>query len=79
MVAQKILHELNRSFLIQEKELHIGGSIGIAFFPSDGDDMETLLKNSDIAMYHAKKTGRNNYQFFSPEMNQTGIEEKNTL
>lgn len=79
VVAQKILHELNRSFLIQEKELHIGGSIGIALFPSDGDDMETLLKNSDIAMYHAKKNGRNNYQFFSPEMNKTVIGEKNTL
>jgi diguanylate cyclase (GGDEF)-like protein len=68
VVAQKILNELIRSFHIQGKELHIGGSIGIALFPSDGDDMETLLKNSDIAMYQAKKSGRNNYQFFSSNM-----------
>jgi len=68
VVAQKILNELTRSFHLHGKELHIGGSIGIALFPSDGDDMETLLKNSDIAMYQAKKNGRNNYQFFSSDM-----------
>lgn len=70
LVAQKILNELIRPFHIRGKELHIGGSIGIAMFPSDGDDVETLLRCSDIAMYYAKKSGRNNYQFFSPEMNQ---------
>jgi len=74
VVAQKILNELTRTFHIQGEELHIGGSIGIALFPSDGNDMETLLKCSDVAMYYAKKSGRNNYQFFSPEMNQKTIE-----
>ncbi|MCO6428951.1 GGDEF domain-containing protein [Nitrosomonas communis] len=70
LVAQKILNELIQPFHIHGKELHIGGSIGIAMFPSDGNDVEDLLRSSDIAMYHAKKNGRNNYQFFSPEMNQ---------
>ena len=69
VVAQKILNELIQPFHIHGKELHIGGSIGIALFPHDGDDVETLLKNSDMAMYHAKKSGRNSYWFFSPEMN----------
>ncbi|MBA3755932.1 MAG: EAL domain-containing protein, partial [Nitrosomonas sp.] len=78
VVAQKILDELIRPYYIQEKELHVGGSIGIALFPSDGEDMATLLKNSDIAMYHAKEDGRNNYQFFASEMNNL-VAEKHTL
>ena len=73
-VAQKILGALIQPYQIHEKELHIGGSIGIALFPSDGEDVDTLLKNSDIAMYHAKENGRNNYQFFAPEMNQRAAE-----
>ncbi|MEK7842663.1 MAG: EAL domain-containing protein, partial [Pseudomonadota bacterium] len=73
-VAQKILGALIQPYQIHEKELHIGGSIGIALFPSDGEDVDTLLKNSDIAMYHAKESGRNNYQFFAPEMNQRAAE-----
>ncbi|MCW5601406.1 diguanylate cyclase [Nitrosomonas sp.] len=76
LVAQKILNELIRSFYIHGKELHIGGSIGIALFPSDGNDVKTLLRSSDIAMYHAKKSGRNNYQFFSPELNQEMAEKE---
>ena len=73
-VAQKILDELTQPYHIHEKELHIGASIGIALFPDDGKDVEALLKNSDIAMYHAKESGRNNYQFFSPEMNKLAKE-----
>lgn len=67
-VAQKILDVLIQPFQINGKELHIGGSIGIALFPSDGEDVDTLLKNSDIALYHAKQNGHNGYQFFAPEM-----------
>lgn len=58
IVAQKILDKLGQSYHIQNEELHIGGSIGIAVFLDDGEDAETLLKNSDIAMYHAKNYGR---------------------
>jgi diguanylate cyclase (GGDEF)-like protein/PAS domain S-box-containing protein len=50
-------------------EVSISASIGIAMFPGDGDDSETLLKHADIAMYHAKQAGRNALQFFSSEMN----------
>lgn len=68
-VAQKILDALALPYRINSKELHIGGSIGIALFPDDGKDTDTLLKNSDTAMCHAKEAGRNNYQFFASGMN----------
>ena len=73
-VAQKILDTLIQPFRINDQELHVGGSIGIALFPLDGEDGDTLLKNSDIAMYHAKESGRNNCQFFAAEMNQLATE-----
>ncbi len=73
-VAQKILNGLMQPYYIHGKELHIGSSIGISLFPDDGRDVEVLLKNSDIAMYHAKESGRNNYQFFSSEMNRRSVE-----
>lgn len=69
LVAQKLLTALTSPFHIEDRELFISASIGIAIYPVDGKDVDTLLKNSDIAMYHAKERGRNNYQFFSQEMN----------
>jgi len=74
VMAQKILEALMHPYLINGEELHIGASIGIAIFPDDANSVEDLLKNSDIAMYHAKKNGRNNYQFFTPELNQQAAE-----
>lgn len=73
-VAQKILDVLVQPYYVQGKELHIGGSVGIALFPSDGVDVDTLLKISDIAMCHVKEGGRNNYQFYAPEMNRLATE-----
>jgi len=70
LVAQKILDILVSPFHINDKEMHIGCSIGIALFPTDGINADELLKNSDTAMYHAKESGRNNYQFFTARMNQ---------
>lgn len=78
IIAEKILNVLALPYQINGKELHIGASIGIASFPDDGQDMATLLRNCDIAMYHAKGTGRNNYQFFAPEMNRQ-MAEKHAL
>jgi diguanylate cyclase (GGDEF)-like protein len=52
-VAQKILEALGQPYYINGNEMHIGGSIGIALYPGDGDNVDILLKNSDIAMYHA--------------------------
>lgn len=73
-VARKIIDVLIPTFLIEGKELHISASIGISLFPDDGKDIWTLLKNSDVAMYHAKKNDRNNCQLFKPEMNRQAEE-----
>lgn len=76
IIAQKMLDTLIQPFIIKGKELHIGASIGIAVFPDDGGSMELLLKNSDIAMYHAKESGRGNYQYFSAKMNEHAAEKQ---
>jgi diguanylate cyclase (GGDEF)-like protein len=67
--AKRILHSLTAPHLIGAHELHIDGSIGISVYPMDGEDAETLIKNADTAMYHAKENGRNNFQYFTAEMN----------
>ncbi len=67
--AEKILRRLSAPHQIGNHELHITASIGIATSPEDGADARTLLKNSDLAMYHAKGEGRNNYQYFQADMN----------
>ncbi|WP_426192631.1 sensor domain-containing protein [Massilia sp. DWR3-1-1] len=58
----------------REDQVMLSASIGIAMFPGDGDDADTLLQHADVAMYHAKQAGRNALQFFSPEMNAHVIE-----
>ncbi|WP_374475826.1 EAL domain-containing protein [Zoogloea sp.] len=68
--AQKILSTLGEPYLIDKHELQITPSIGVAMYPTNGTDTETLLKNADAAMYHAKNSGRNDFQFFTPEFNQ---------
>jgi diguanylate cyclase (GGDEF)-like protein/PAS domain S-box-containing protein len=67
--ASKLLFSLTPPHFLAGQELHIDGSIGISVYPDDGEDAETLIKNADMAMYHAKEKGRNNFQFFKPEMN----------
>jgi diguanylate cyclase len=67
--AQKILAALIVPYIVDEQELHVSASIGIATYPSDGQDAETLLKSADSAMYHAKESGRSNYKFFVQDMN----------
>jgi diguanylate cyclase (GGDEF)-like protein/PAS domain S-box-containing protein len=68
-VAAKVLETMAQPFLVEERELHITTSIGISVFPDDGRDAESLIRNADAAMYHAKGTGRANYQFFTEQMN----------
>jgi diguanylate cyclase (GGDEF)-like protein len=63
---------------IQSQELHVSMSIGIAFYPSDGKSTEELMKNADMAMYRAKEEGRDNYKFYSMDMN-TAISRKMAL
>jgi diguanylate cyclase (GGDEF)-like protein/PAS domain S-box-containing protein len=72
--ARKILLSLNAPHSIDGHDLDIAGSIGISIYPGDGEDAETLIKNADTAMYHAKESGRNNFQFFKPEMNRQAVE-----
>lgn len=72
--AQKILAALSTPHLIGELKLQISVSIGISVYPDDGQDAETLIKNADSAMYHAKENGRNNYKFFEQEMNVRAVQ-----
>src|SRR4051812_33463200 len=69
-VAQKLLHELRKSYRIGEHHVSSGASIGIACVPQDGEDVATLLRLADLAMYRAKELGRNGYQFFSSMLNE---------
>ena len=70
VIATKILDRLTAPFVIDGHELFVGASIGVAMYPEAGDTVESLIQNSDIAMYHVKGRGKNGYQFFSDEMNQ---------
>jgi diguanylate cyclase (GGDEF)-like protein/PAS domain S-box-containing protein len=72
--AKKILLSLSAPHSIAGQDLHIDGSIGISVYPEDGKNAETLIKNADTAMYHAKETGRNNFQFFKGDMNLRAVE-----
>ena len=73
-VAEKLLETVARPYSIGEYELHITPSIGITLFPDDSTDLDTLIRNADAAMYHAKENGRFNFQFFTPEMNTRAYE-----
>lgn len=74
LTANKILKALSLPHHIAKSNLHITTSIGISVYPADGKDAQTLIKNADTAMYGAKETGRNNYKFFSNEMNVRAVE-----
>ncbi|MES2263615.1 MAG: EAL domain-containing protein [Pseudomonadota bacterium] len=69
MIAVRIVDALSAPFQLQGKTVHSGASVGVAMFPNDGDDSDTLLRHADTAMYAAKSQGRGNFQFFSPQMN----------
>jgi len=71
--AQSLLDTLSRPFIINKQEFVLGASIGIAFYPDDGNSPQEMLKNADTAMYFAKNNGGNSYQFFSGEMNQNAV------
>jgi diguanylate cyclase (GGDEF)-like protein/PAS domain S-box-containing protein len=70
IVAEKIINALNEPILINEQELAVSSSIGIAIFPEDGKDSVTLMKNADAAMYRVKEEGKNNYLLYTPEINE---------
>jgi diguanylate cyclase (GGDEF)-like protein/PAS domain S-box-containing protein len=72
--ARKILRVLGAPHSICGHDLTVGASIGISVYREDGADAEALIKNADTAMYHAKESGRNNFRFFTPEMNLKAVE-----
>ncbi len=69
IVAQKVLNALRQPFLLGGTEQHVSGSLGIAVYPEDGRDPQTLMKNADTAMFHGKGLGKNTYQYFTSQMN----------
>jgi diguanylate cyclase (GGDEF)-like protein/PAS domain S-box-containing protein len=69
IVAQKILGGLRQPFVLGGTEQHVSGSVGIAVYPDDGRDAQTLMKNADTAMFHGKGLGKNTYQYFTSQMN----------
>lgn len=73
-IAEKIISTLKQPFVINEQELVVTTSIGVAIYPNDGLDPETLVRNSDSAMYRAKDQGRDGYQLYAAEMNAKAVE-----
>lgn len=73
-VAEKLLYALAEPYLINDHSLRSTPSIGVALYPSDGTEVNELLKQADTAMYHAKNQGRNNVQFFAPQMNMLAVQ-----
>ncbi|WP_196139925.1 EAL domain-containing protein [Aliikangiella sp. G2MR2-5] len=73
-IAQNIIEKMQEPMLLRENQISVSPSIGISTYPTDGDDAQQLLKNADIAMYHAKNAGRNNFQYFENSMNHAAKE-----
>ena len=74
IIAEKIIYALQVEFVIDDREIFIGASIGISIFPQDGKDVDSLIKASDIAMYQVKNRGKNNLCFYSEELSKNALE-----
>lgn len=66
--AQRILEKVSKPYLINDQQVFVSASIGIAIYPKDAEDLETLTKNADSAMYQAKEKGKDSYQFFTSDL-----------
>jgi len=73
-VAHKILNEIRKPFEVKGHDLAVSTSIGISVFPDDGEEVDTLMRYADIAMYYAKEHGRNMLQFYNPVINTRSLE-----
>jgi diguanylate cyclase (GGDEF)-like protein/PAS domain S-box-containing protein len=73
-LLERVLKEVSRPIMLMGRDWQVGASLGVALYPTDGEDAPTLLKHADIAMYAAKARGRNNFQFFTHEMNRISDE-----
>jgi diguanylate cyclase (GGDEF)-like protein/PAS domain S-box-containing protein len=74
LVADKIMHNITQPYMIEQHDLRITASIGIAVYPDHAQDCESLIKYADVAMYQAKESGRNCYLRFDPTMNASSYE-----
>jgi diguanylate cyclase (GGDEF)-like protein len=72
-MAQQLLDAISRPFMLLGQQFRITASLGIALYPRDGGDEHKLKKNADIAMYKAKQEGKNNFQFFTPQLNTSSL------
>ena len=68
-VAEKVMSSILKPYKLDSTEVTISASIGVSLYPADGRNADGLIRNADAAMYHAKNSGRNNFQFYSAEMN----------
>src|SRR5207344_1521567 len=73
-IATELLSVLSQPMQLSGHECHTTASIGIAMYPSDGSDLQTLTKNADMAMYLAKEDGKNGFRFFTKEIKAQSIE-----
>jgi diguanylate cyclase (GGDEF)-like protein/PAS domain S-box-containing protein len=74
VAAERLMDEMTAEFVVQGHSFSVNCSLGISIFPEHGADSETLIKNADAAMYSAKENGRNNFRFFTEEMNARVVE-----
>jgi diguanylate cyclase (GGDEF)-like protein/PAS domain S-box-containing protein len=74
LVAQKIIDVFKRPFDLEGKETYVTASVGVTLYPADSDNAEALVVNADAAMYRAKEQGRNNYQYFTRDMNERAVQ-----
>ncbi len=73
-LARSVLTEINRAFQLNQHELFLSASIGVAFCPRDAENVIDLIRNADAAMYYSKQNGGNTFAFYSPEMNAAAVE-----
>jgi len=73
-IVQRVMDAVARPIMLGSREFLVTCSVGVAIFPSDGTPADSLIEHADIAMYRAKKLGRNNFQFYSPAMNEESLE-----
>ncbi len=76
-LLERVMQVVGRPVALSGGEYQVGASLGVALYPQDGRDPESLLKHADVAMYAAKSQGRNNFQFFTPDLNQVASERLN--
>ncbi len=73
IIAQELLNSIGKPIQIDHHSLKVTASLGISYYPRDGQDYESLMKSADLSMYHAKDNGRNTFRVYEPEMNRRVI------